>query len=405
MTNNTFQNRLVFLDNLRYLIVLLVVVLHVSVGYSNGVPWWYVVDFEQSWFFDFLNFVLDSFIMPVLFFIAGYFALSSLRQKTMRAFIATKLKRLGIPFILCVFFLVPIMPYFYHYTRATTPLSFEAFWLGFVKSIGDFQITIAEPSNLTNDVNLMNEFGHHHLWFISLLLFFCIGFALLYQLKAQFSATTPDKQNTSMQSIWVVLLTVGLFISLSVIAVNYFISAFAWANFYHVLVFQPVRLPLYLGLFGLGIYAYSKNWLTQHALPGSLVMWFMACMILLLILLGVIFKIFDIISDDLTNPIPFWLIATHSVIRTFLVLAWLVFLISLTHRYWNRPSKLDQSLAANSYYIYLIHLPIVVILQFVFLEVDISIFIKFSVIVFLSILLSYGISHFLMSIQKFSVIP
>ena len=98
MTNTTSQNRLVFLDNLRYFIVLLVVILHVSISYANvGAPWWYVVDANKHAFFDILIIVLDSFIMPVLFFIAGYFALNSIRQKTLDAFIVSKLKRLGIP--------------------------------------------------------------------------------------------------------------------------------------------------------------------------------------------------------------------------------------------------------------------------------------------------------------------
>jgi peptidoglycan/LPS O-acetylase OafA/YrhL len=397
----TSQTRLVFLDNLRYLLVLLVVVLHVSISYSNGLPWWYIVDSNKSPFFDLLIIVFDSFLMPGLFFMAGYFALSSLqRKKTAGAFIVAKLKRLGIPWFLSVFLLVPIMPYFYHYTRAATPLSFGTFWLGFVKSVGNFKLTLVEPSNLTHNANLMNEFGHHHLWFISLLLFFFIGFALLYQLKAQFSTPTSHNHNSKIQSIWVVLLIVGIIISLSVIVINYFIFSFAWVSIYNVLLFQPVRLPLYLGLFGLGIYAYSKNWLTQHRLPGSLLMWFIACLVLTFILFGIIAKILAIISNDATSPIPFWLIATHGTVRTFLGLAWLVLLLSLTQRYWNRPTKSDQNLAASSYYIYIIHLPIVVIFQYLFLAVNISIFVKFSLIVCLSILLSYGISHFLRSIQN-----
>jgi len=340
--------------------------------------------------------VLDSFIMPVLFFIAGYFALNSIRQKTLDAFIVSKLKRLGIPWLFVVFFLVPVMPYLYHYTRAAAPLSFWIFWKGFVESVGDFNLIVVDPNQFANDMNLMNGFSHHHLWFISLLLFFFIGFALLYQVKSKFFESRKQSDGTSTQSMWIALFTTGIIISLSVTFVNYFISELAWANIYNVLIFQPTRFPLYLGLFVLGIYAFSKNWFTQYQLPGSSLAWFIACFILLIILLSLIFKLFEI-SHNMTerNLIPFWLIVTHGFVRTFLVLAFLVFLISFTHRYWNRPAKINQNLAASSYHIYLIHLPIVVIFQFLFLTISISIFLKFAIIVLLSTLLSYGISHYL----------
>lgn len=400
-TDSQNQNRLAFLDNLRSFIVLLVVVLHVGVAYSNGLPWWYVTDSDKSSFFDLSTCVLDSFMMPVLFFIAGYFALPSLRRRAVGAFMAAKLKRLGIPWFFGVFFLVPVMPYLYHYTRAAMPLSFWAFWNGFVKSVGDFKIVLIEPSSISNDVNLMNGFNHHHLWFISLLLFFFIGFALLYQVNAKVVKFklkflgTNSRKDTSIQSMWIALLSAGIVISLGVTCINYFISDLAWAGFYNVLVFQPTRFPLYLGMFVLGIYAYSKNWFTKHDLPGSIIIWFVACVILLFILLVIVFNIVEISSTTDANQIHFWLILMHGIVRTFLVLAFLGFLMSFCHRYWNRPSKINQNLAASSYDIYVVHLPIVVIFQFLFLSLNISVFLKFGLILLLSILLSYGMSHYL----------
>lgn len=389
-TNTIFQNRLVFLDNIRYLIVLLVVVLHVGVGYSHLVPWWYVVDSNPSVFFDILSLWLDGFLMPVLFFLAGYFALASIQQKTVGTFLVTKWKRLLIPWFFGVFFLVPVMPYIYHYTRTTIPVSFGEFWLAFVKSAADLKIVVASPNDFSNEINTIIAFNHHHLWFISLLLFFFIGFALLYHIKSKFSKPTPphDCEDTSIPSIWIVLFTAGIVISFSVILVNYFIHSFAWTNIYNVLVFQPTRLPLYLGFFWLGIYAYSKNWFTKHNLPGSLRVWFIACIILSLILLEIVINIY-------TEENSIYLIIAHGFVRTFQVMAWLVFLILFAHRYWNQPSKINQNLARNSYGIYLIHLPIVVLFQCLFFSINMSIFFKFGIILLLSTLLSYGVNHYL----------
>ncbi len=379
--------------------VLLVVVYHVSVAYSSAAPIWYVMDSDRSLFFDLLFAVLDVFMMPVLFFIAGYFALHSQRQKTMGVFIAAKLKRLGIPWLFGAVFLVPVLCYFYFYSRTTTPLSFWTFWQDFLKSMGDLQIVfidynLYDVNFMNNYTNYMNHFSPRYLWFISLLLFFFIGFALLYQIKSQFfgSNSRQNAEKTSTHSIWIALFIAGIVISLSTTFINSFFSEFAWVDIYNLLTFQVSRFPVYLVLFVLGIYAYSKNWFTKHELPGSVVAWFIACVILLLIFLGIFYYIFETYIEA-NNPIPFELNLIFGFVRAFLVIAFLVFLNSFACRYWNRATKMEQNLAANSYAIYIIHMPIVVIFQFAFLSVNISIFLKFGIIVLLSILVSYGISH------------
>jgi len=49
MTPSTKEpSRILFLDNLRYLMVLLVVVLHAATPYSNFVPWWAVKEPNES---------------------------------------------------------------------------------------------------------------------------------------------------------------------------------------------------------------------------------------------------------------------------------------------------------------------------------------------------------------------
>ena len=80
MFQKTSTDRLFFFDNIRYLTVMLVVVLHSACGYSNYMPHWLVND-ANSIFFDYLLVILGVFLMPVLFFIAGYFTLPSLQKR------------------------------------------------------------------------------------------------------------------------------------------------------------------------------------------------------------------------------------------------------------------------------------------------------------------------------------
>ena len=90
MLKKNDTSRIIFLDNLRYLLVLLVVVLHAACSYSKLTHWWCVSD-SSSPFFDDLLMVLDVFLMPILFFIAGYFAISSLQDKGINHFLKKKL--------------------------------------------------------------------------------------------------------------------------------------------------------------------------------------------------------------------------------------------------------------------------------------------------------------------------
>ena len=73
--------RLVFLDNLRAAVILLVIMLHASITYMlYGPAWWYVVDPDQALGFTALVLLIDVPLMPTLFLAAGYFALPSLRR-------------------------------------------------------------------------------------------------------------------------------------------------------------------------------------------------------------------------------------------------------------------------------------------------------------------------------------
>ena len=75
------SRRLYFLDNLRAAVILLVIVFHIALGYmAPPLAWWYVVDSQTSAAFIPFIVTVDVFIMPVMFWIAGYFTLPVLQR-------------------------------------------------------------------------------------------------------------------------------------------------------------------------------------------------------------------------------------------------------------------------------------------------------------------------------------
>jgi glucans biosynthesis protein C len=71
--------------------------------------------------------LLDVPIMPILFFLAGYFALRSLQKRGTWLFLKDKLVRIGIPWIFGALFLAPLITYMIYFSRGM-PTSFLEFW-------------------------------------------------------------------------------------------------------------------------------------------------------------------------------------------------------------------------------------------------------------------------------------
>src|SRR3979490_558906 len=66
----------------------------------------------KSWLgFDCIVLATDSFFMAMFFFLSGLFGWSSLSRKSPRSFIVDRLFRLGLPFVIAAFTIIPIAYY------------------------------------------------------------------------------------------------------------------------------------------------------------------------------------------------------------------------------------------------------------------------------------------------------
>ena len=84
------------------------------------------------------------------------------------------------------------------------------------------------------------------------------------------------------------------------------------------------------------------------------------------------------------------------IVQNLLTIATLGFFSSLAIRYWNKPRKIDQSLASVSYDIYLSHYLFVVVFQLILFTIpSILPLIKFIIVSASSIICAYIVSRFL----------
>lgn len=387
-TSDENTSRLLFFDNVRYLMVLFVVLLHASLSYSKVLSWWYVIDSNSSQLFDILVMILGLFAMPILFFVAGYFTLPSLQKKGPAAFLKTKFKRFGPAWLLGVVILVPIMPYIRHYTQTVndgqTPLSYWRFWTTSMKSLSWFRY---------GPINLMEEhFYPGYFWFISLLLCFFVLSCFLYEAKKKYLGASGPLIKTkaaSGKSILAILLLFGSLTSVGYYTTGRLSSFQSWVIIANFLMFQPANLVLYACYFVLGIYAFSKNWFADGKCLGRLTVWGPICFLLSAAYLM-------ILKNILANlPPSKQLMFTCATVHSFLCLSFLIVFVSFGLRYLNRPSVINQKLASNSYNIYLVHLPIVVAFQLLLVNWAAPGLVKFGIVSLASILLSCGISQYI----------
>ena len=378
-------NRVVFLDNLRYLMVLLVVVVHAATSYSIFVPWWAVRD-TTSIAMDVILVGLDIFLMPVLFFIAGYFGVSSFRRHGAKTFLKKKLKRLGVPLLVSAPITGCLFAYIYHYTRGSLGIDagLWSHWRGYMASALEFHI---------GQIPAIRYFSHFHLWFMSVLLFFFVLYTIISLMTHR--TTNAEQQPSPIiatdKTIYVPMGLVVLGSTLSLITGTLLFATpenpEPWFTIANLVQFQPHKLVMYALYFGLGVYAFHAQWFSQNRFPGRLWVWTVLAICFFIIKLVLLKQMMTAFSREL---LMLWLLV-HSIC----CITALASLLRFSVRHWNRPRLLDSILSNNSYHIYITHFIVTFLLQLLLLQwTDGPVLMKFGLVSIASIMVSLGLSHY-----------
>ncbi|MEU4324763.1 acyltransferase family protein, partial [Nonomuraea dietziae] len=107
------MKRLAYVDNLRVTLTVLVVLHHVAVTYGN-IPVWYYVEPAQDpsgLALDVLVMFDQAFFMGLFFLLSGFFTPGSHDRKGGRPFLRDRLVRLGIPLLVFLLLLRPLVTF------------------------------------------------------------------------------------------------------------------------------------------------------------------------------------------------------------------------------------------------------------------------------------------------------
>jgi peptidoglycan/LPS O-acetylase OafA/YrhL len=378
--------RVAFLDNLRYLMVVLVVVYHSVAAYAIVAPHWIVHD-TNTFAADIIRELFDVFMMPVLFFIAGYFAPASLEKKGLWEFLKDKVKRLLIPWALAVLIFLPLVVY-------DQPIKLvRPFWKYWPWYLSSFEVRLRftqAPEGPTTQAIY---------WFISLLFAFFLLFALVFVLTRRWrrgGILPAERKATSSNSVLIALVVFGLLTFAAYFILLLFVPDSSWFTLYMFLEFQVTRLVPFAGYFALGLYAQSRGWFADGRPLGSLTLWGALSAVLAVAYLVFGQPMFANTAGTANLSVGYLLV--FAFLRSFLLLSLLVVLVSFGSRYWKHSSRLDRQLSATSYNIYLTHYWFVVGIQAALLKwAGGPVPVKIAIVFLAAVTLSFAFSRWVLA--------
>jgi hypothetical protein len=320
--SKTQRDRVFFLDNLRTLIIVFVVVYHAGGVYESTGAWasfWLVDDPATNEFSGLLGLVLDIFLMATMFFISGYFTPASLNNRTAWIFINGKLRRLALPWIIAVLTLIPLYNVIFLQSRNLP----QEDWLSYF--------------------HFNSPTSQNWLWFLPVLLLF----NLLYLAISRSGMRLP---NVSLRTAAIGSFLVGWVYSIGMDLLDLQGWTLTW-----LIDFQNERLLIYFMFFLFGALCGKLEAFDEG--PGSKRLYHVANGVSWIpITLYAVFLIFPLLN-------PGEAIVSGTMDR---VILWFFFQVSLFclvftmiqtfWRYRNTQGKLSRELNKNSYYVYIIHL-------------------------------------------------
>lgn len=351
--------RIHWMDNLRTVIILLVVLYHVGGVYEAAGLWagfWIVDDPATIGWVGIMGIIFDIFVMSTLFFISGYLTPTSVDSKTAREFIKARFKRLIIPWAIAVWTLIPLYKVIFLYSRGLP----QERW--------------ATYSYLTNP-NSQNW-----LWFLPVL----FAFNMLYLLFARANiklSTIPLK--------WAVAGTLTLGVAYSQLSGSFF--GFRSWTLTPLLDFENERVLVYALSFWLGTLCFRQNVFAEK--PKGKTLYLVASAVAWL----------PVTAHMVARLWPFFVPAGFTVTPLYRLLWWLSFYVSLVclvylmvvsfWLYVDRPGGLWRELNRNSYGVYIIHVIIIGFFGTLFLKLNLPGSVKYLFL----IVATYGGSNLLVS--------
>lgn len=335
--------RLHALDAVRALALILGVFLHATMSFLPGQQLWVVADVERSEVMGGTFFLLHIFRMSMFFFVAGFFARLSVQKRGMRGFVTDRAKRIVVPLVAGWPILIALIVTI-------------AAWAG-LRMNG----ALPPPPQMPDTPGF---FPLTHLWFLYVLLWLYI-----LTLAVRWVVLQLDRSGAFRTRIdRLVQFVAHSYAAPLVLAVPLLISLWFASPWMHWFGIPPADMNLIVNaqaLTGFGT-AFAFGWLV-HRQMGLLQVWMhrwqpnlvvaVVLSIACLTLVGAV----PIITSAARNATT----AVYAICYAVAIWAWTFAIVGAALRFCSNDSPVRRYVADASYWIYLVHIPIVMALQVV----------------------------------------
>lgn len=374
--------RLLYIDNLRWVLISLVVVGHLAITYGAEGGWYYKEAGEVSEAFLILMLpvaaILSASLLGLFALIAGYFTPPAYDRKGPGAFMLDRAKRLLIPLAFYEFIVNPIISYVRDLHKASFQGSlWEYFilWFSPLKSIGDGPV-----------------------WFLEMLFIFSLAYTGWRLLRA----LMPGRDRSSAAQVRPVpgngvLALFALVLGLVTFVVRLWAPAGEWYEPWHQ---EWAHYPQYISMFVVGALAFRSDWLTRFPdRQARLWRWLIPLIVVTLVAIAIAAGALGGQLDPRAAGGLNWLSLAYSMWEAWTCVAVAVVMLTWFRKRFDHQNRLTRELSACAFGVYVLHPLIIVPLAIALSGVAMNLSLKFLWVTPLALVLCYGAVYLLRKIR------
>lgn len=336
------SGRLGYLDNLRSFALLLGILFHVSIVYSDEIKY-AIQNNERSYLLSYFCYFIHGFRMPLFFMISGFFSALVIERKGGFEFLKARILRVVIPMVFGLVFLSPIQ--YYLMQKIKNPnLEVLTFILDFFT---------------------VDKFEHSHIWFLVNLSLYSF---LFYLLPKSFFKNLP----CTLTKNGFIFLTFYFIFNLLLLSIFHYF----YPKGESIVGISKLTFVYQFFFFLLGIFSYYQNFIFEKT-PTSLGLPFLF-LSFCAIFVFLAFKELEV-HDQMWisyRYVSFYWRTLHLGLWILGAILWSIICIQLFSVYFSNKTKLGEYLIEASLPIYLLHHPLSLFFAFLFFDRTEPIWIK-----------------------------
>ncbi len=362
--------RLLFVDNLRVFLTILVILFHLMITYAGTGSWYYTEGREDlitgaigAWFLT----VTQAYFMGLFLLISAHFVPGSYDRKGAVRFLKDRFIRLGIPVALYSWIVRPVLAYL---DPIRFPVSRPPFW-SYVTGTYFRQQPVL---------------GAGPLWFIEALLIFSVLY-VLWRSLIWGRAGKPVADSRLPDDRWIALFAIVLGVPAFLLRIW---LPLGW-NFVPLNLQFPFFVQ-YIALFIVGLIAYRRNWLLN--LPERTGRFWLRVALVSVLLFWPLALGGGALQHGLD---PFrgglhWQALAYALWESLLGVSMCIGLVYVFRRYRGQQGRLAHFLSRNAYTAFLIHEVVIVAIAYAVRNVAIYPLVKWALVALVAVPLCFALS-------------